>query len=452
MRGMPRSEEAIELAKRLETFQLRQLRLLSRLERESGGSTGSFSEEKTALLAGTELVREVLPLLWNSSLRSRDLRELQRVADEIDRQFAPILDDLEASLPEIPERRKKRKKPTFEGLGRSASFHRAFEGPGGAFGKRMRSAIDRQREEMAWDALELAEGGEIPEALNAAERVLQSQPGNLTAQQALVTVLTNEGLLLSAEETARRGVEEAARQLGGDAPDSRVWYGELETRAYMRLKHDLAMILHNQGRIDEAIAILRDLLARNPNDNQAIRYLYPSLLLLDGRTDQALSAFEEIGRQYPDDIPEPGFLLNWSLALLRAGHTEEAVIKARKAALSNLYLIPKVLGRQVVEHPIWHGTNTAQPPWAEDYAESFGDLWTSDKSARTFLRRFWDDEDTQRDVTRVVALGKILLQLQGQKRRKPDRQWEGAIQDLGVIEDAPPSADTVRRVTRSLGK
>ncbi len=449
---MPLSEETLELVIRLEAFQLRQLRLLARLERQPGNETGAFSREETALTAGLELVREILPQLWDTRLRARDLRELRKATDEIDRQFVPILDDLEARLPDRPERRKKREKPSFKGLGRSASFHRAFEGPGGVFAKKGRSAIDGRREEMAWDALELAEDGEITEALDAAERVLRSQPGNLTALQALVTVLTNEGLLLNAEETARRGVEEAAHQLGGDAPDSRDWYGDLETRDYMRLKHELAMILHSQGRLDDAIAILRDLLARNPDDNQAIRYLYPSLLVLNGRTDQALSAFEEIGRQYPDDIPEPSFLLNWSLALLRAGRVEEAVDQARKAALSNLYLIPKVLGRQVVEHPIWHGINTAQPPWAEDYVEGFGDLWTSDKNARTFLRRFCDDEETQKDVARLVSLGKMLQQLEGQKGSKAERQWKGLLDDRRALEESPPSPDTIRRVLRALGK
>lgn len=441
--AMTLSSEALALVRRLEAFQLRQLRLLARLESEA--------EEAAALTAGREMVNEILAHAWGDQpLRNRDLRDLQKLADDIDREFLPILEDLESRLPGKPARRAKRRKPVFEGFAGSASFHRQFEGPEGAFGKRgRRSAIEQQRETMAWDALELAEASEILEALDLADRVLQSQ--NLVALQALATVCAVEALLLNAEETARRGIEEAARQLGGDSPDSREWYGELETRNYMRLKHQLAMILDAQGRLDEAVEILRDLLARNPNDNQAIRFVYPSLLLREGRNEQALSAFEEIGQQYPDDIPEPAFLLNWSLALLCAGRLPEAVVQARRAALSNLYLIPILLDRPAAAHPIWHGIDTSEPPWAKDYAGSFGNLWMSDKRARSFLRRFWDDEETQQDVTRLVSLGKLLLQLQGHTGRKSEKQWAGLIADRRAIEENPPSPETVRRVIRALG-
>jgi tetratricopeptide (TPR) repeat protein len=439
------SSEALAVVRRLEAFQLRQLRLLARLE--------SGAEEAAALTAGREMVNEILVHAWGDQpLRNRDLRDLQKLADDIDREFQPILEDVESRLPGKPERRAKRRKPVFEGLASSASFHRQFEGPEGAFGKRgRRSAIEQQRETMAWDALELAEASEILEALHLADRVLQSQPENLVALQALATVCAVEALLLTAEETARRGIEEAARQLGGDSPDSREWYGELETRDYMRLKHQLAMILDAQGRLDEAVEILRDLLARNPNDNQGIRHVYPSLLLREGRTEQALSAFEEIGRQYPDDIPEPAFLLNWSLALLRAGRLPEAVVQARRAALSNLYLIPILLDRPAAAHPIWHGIDTSEPPWAKDYSESFGNLWMSDKRARTFLRRFWDDEETRQDVTRLISLGKLLLQLRNLTGRKSEKQWAGLIADRRAIEESPPSPETFRRVIRALG-
>jgi hypothetical protein len=194
------SSEALALVRRLEAFQLRQLRLLARLESEA--------EEAAALTAGREMVNEILAHAWGDQpLRNRDVRDLQKLADDIDREFLPILEDLESRLPGKPERPAKRRKPVFEGFAGSASFHRQFEGPEGAFRKReRRSAIERQRETMAWDALELAEASEILEALDLADRVLQSQPENLVALQALATVCAVEALLVNAEETARRGI------------------------------------------------------------------------------------------------------------------------------------------------------------------------------------------------------------------------------------------------------
>ncbi len=110
-----------------------------------------------------------------------------------------------------------------------------------------------------------------------------------------------------------------------------------------------------------------------------------------------------------------------------------------------------MLDRPAAAHPIWHGIDTSEPPWAKDYAGSFGNLWMSDKRARSFLRRFWDDEETQQDVTRLVSLGKLLLQLQGHTGRKSEKQWAGLIADRRAIEENPPSPETVRRVIRALG-
>ncbi len=44
----------------------------------------------------------------------------------------------------------------------------------------------------------------------------------------------------------------------------------------------------------------------------------------------------------------------------------------------------------------------------------------------------------------------ILLQLRDQKGPKAERQWKGLLDDIHVIEESPPSPDTVRRVARAL--
>lgn len=55
-------------------------------------------------------------------------------------------------------------------------------------------------------------------------------------------------------------------------PDGFFW-GELNTRPYMRANHNLALALWERGEGAEALCLADHLLRINPNDNQGIRYL-----------------------------------------------------------------------------------------------------------------------------------------------------------------------------------
>lgn len=57
--------------------------------------------------------------------------------------------------------------------------------------------------------------------------------------------------------------------------------------------------------------------------------------------------FDWYQSEFPDDMGEPIQHLSWALALHRMGNAEEATDRLAKAMLSNLYMIPLVLGRNV---------------------------------------------------------------------------------------------------------
>jgi tetratricopeptide (TPR) repeat protein len=79
-------------------------------------------------------------------------------------------------------------------------------------------------------------------------------------------------------------------------------------------------------------------------DGYGKRYLLGPLYLLMGDLEGALKSFEWFAQTFPDDTGEPIQNLCWALALYRSGNLAEATLKLRQAMLSNLYLIPRLLG------------------------------------------------------------------------------------------------------------
>lgn len=114
-------------------------------------------------------------------------------------------------------------------------------------------------------------------------------------------------------------------------------------------------------------------------DGGGKRYSLGPLHLLLGDLDGALGAFRWFDAEFPDDIGEPGQYLCWTLALHRAGDEEAAKRKLRQLALSNLYVVPHLLGDEVRPLEIWHGSNWALPSYLEAIPPEYFGLWTEEE-------------------------------------------------------------------------
>jgi hypothetical protein len=110
-------------------------------------------------------------------------------------------------------------------------------------------------------------------------------------------------------------------------------------------------------------------------DGYGKRYLLgPFYLLLDD-VEGALQAFAWFEETFPDDIGEPAHYLCWTLALYRAGDLEQATCRLRQSMLSNLYLIPHLLGRQQDELDIRHVSNYETMEFLEWVPPEIWALW-----------------------------------------------------------------------------
>lgn len=272
------------------------------------------------------------------------------------------------------------------------------------------------------------------------ERALKLDPDLADAYNGLAEIAITRGNSRVAEEYYRKAYEKARVNLGTEDVKAYSWWGELETRPYMRARQGLGLLLVEMKRFDEAIFEFKELLRRNPNDNQGVRYLVAPIYLLKNDLKVALEEFKSYRRHYSKDIPDPHFLFNWALALFLDGQYEESAIKFRLAIFENPYLIPLVLGEEPDILPIWHSNNLMNLDYAYDYFQSYGELWIGKKDAFQFIQFIWEDDEIQEDFEKWVEYWTKLKGLEDVNKRIP-------LIDLArKIENKRPSAKFFRRL------
>lgn len=140
----------------------------------------------------------------------------------------------------------------------------------------------------AWDA-----DGE--ERVDLALEALDIHPDCVDAYLILAG---EETFPLVALEMYREAVEAGERTLGAERfeEDAGHFWGLTKTRPYMRARLDLAMTLWDLGKQVEAVEHAKELLRLNPNDNQGIRYILSSWLVMMDRDEELvelLDSFED---------------------------------------------------------------------------------------------------------------------------------------------------------------
>jgi len=119
------------------------------------------------------------------------------------------------------------------------------------------------------------------------------------------------------------------------------FWGILETRPYMRAYQELADVLRDVGRIDEAIEHYEAMLDLNPNDNQGIRDLLLACYLTQGDLTGARRLFDH----YKED---ESATFQWSRVLERhlAGDENKAVTLLAEARKNNAFVEPYLTGKK----------------------------------------------------------------------------------------------------------
>lgn len=138
------------------------------------------------------------------------------------------------------------------------------------------------------------------------------------------------------------------------------------------------------------------------NDGYGKRYLLGPLYMLIGDHESALQSYAWFETEFPDDIGEPMQYLCWTLALYRAGDLEAAARKLRQTMLSNLYLIPRLLGQDQETLDIWHGSNLVRKAYLDHIPPELFALW--DEAALKWAEETYHSPDTLQKRERYVAI------------------------------------------------
>ncbi len=238
------------------------------------------------------------------------------------------------------------------------------------------------------EALDLAQekAFEAMDAPRAEERIA------LAREALALSPLCSDAYLVLARETAdanealelyRRAVDAGAEALGETAFEDDVgsFWGLLQTRPYMRARHELALALWRLGHRDEAVAHYNEMLRLNPDDNQGIRYLLIDALLDLGREADAGALL----KRYEDDGSAHW---SWSAALLefrRTGNSAAANKALARAVEANRHVAAYLLGSKPLPPSLPQYIGMGDESEAVSYAHYAAGAWEAAPGAKGWL-------------------------------------------------------------------
>ena len=161
------------------------------------------------------------------------------------------------------------------------------------------------------------------------------------------------------------------------------------------------------------------------DDGYGKRYLLGPLYMLADDNEGALDHFEWFEEAFPDDGGEPFHVLCLALALYRAGREEQARKKLLEAMLSNLYIIPSLLGEQQEEHDMWHFSSFTERDYCKEMPELYN-VW--DKSEVVWAKDLYHSEAFSKLRARHVEIYHLL---DGERDRRKRAKLIDAASSLG---------------------
>jgi tetratricopeptide (TPR) repeat protein len=211
-------------------------------------------------------------------------------------------------------------------------FLRRLTGPGleQALAGREEKDPKKKAQNLAYDAMEAET---TKKALQLARQALELDPDCVDARLVAAELTCRSEKEYLAQVQA--AVEAGERTLGAEffRENKGHFWGILETRPYMRARHQFAQLLAASGRLADAAAHFEALLELNPNDNQGVRDELLCLYLL-GRE---LEAGERLLSRYREE-GSAVFLWGRVLHAFLSGREKTAQLELKQARKGNRYV------------------------------------------------------------------------------------------------------------------
>ena len=247
-------------------------------------------------------------------------------------------------------------------------------------------AIDDEFEE----ALEASRRGDHRAAERIARAVVRRCPNHVDALHHLAIWIKERTDIVTAYAFCQAAVSIGLHAIPPEFhwDRSRLTWGHLENRPFMRAYHNLAIHRMEQQAWEAAIEILSRLLAVNPNDNQGVRYELPGCWFETGN----IAAVIEHCRRHDDDA-SPLMLYSNALAHVLADDTPAAQSALKHAILAQPLVAKELLAdRHPEPQRSYPGTYTiGGRAEAWDYWKLNGEYWRRSDTATALLRRILDE-------------------------------------------------------------
>ncbi len=149
------------------------------------------------------------------------------------------------------------------------------------------------------------------------------------------------------------------------------------------------------------------------DDSGGARYYLFYLYFLLGDNRRSSEFLRWFQKEFPDDCGEPVQLLCWALILHRMGKGGD--IQLAKTMLSNLYLIPHLLGEGIGRVDMWHSNSDEDPDYIAWIPEQIRGAITDNDLE--WVREKYNSIPFQRVRNRYIEINKELETLpRGEKR------------------------------------
>lgn len=137
-----------------------------------------------------------------------------------------------------------------------------------------------------------------------------------------------------------QAVASGERALGPERfeEDAGHFWGQTDTRPYMRARLGLAHSLEAQSKPEQAIGHYREMLRLNPDDNQGVRYFYLARLLELGHDHEAAQFMQQA-----DDEPTAFWTYTKALLAFRLGGDTPTTRRERGEAIKANAHVPEIL-------------------------------------------------------------------------------------------------------------
>lgn len=272
---------------------------------------------------------------WNEPEREQGIKYLEKAA-KLDKNFPEPVEAL-ADYARMTDPRK-----AVRLYKKAADLHR-HQGDE----KKADELLDRAATLIDDEGWEAREAGDNTIARRKAIRALEVYPYCVDARNLLGNIHTDRFEFHAAEKVYRAAVHDAVEEQGGVVKVKGVRYwGELDTRPYLRARHGFGLTLMQLHKYDEALREFETLLDLNSGDNQGVRFLLADVHHFLGYLEKAEKLYEKYG--------EVDSLYGYSLLLNFSGKEARAASMLKKA-VKGAPFIARILRLYLQKFDFWKG-------------------------------------------------------------------------------------------------